>query len=98
MSRRAAKVDENQAEIVKGLRRIGCTVQPLHTVGEGCPDLLVGWQGFNFLFEVKDGNKMPSEQKLTPAQIKWHESWRGQRAVVKDLDQAIQYLNSRNFL
>ena len=43
--RRAARVDRNQAEIVVALRAGGASVQPLHAVGKGVPDLLVGWRG-----------------------------------------------------
>ena len=43
--RRASKVDANQHAIVKLLRRLGATVQHLHHVGSGCPDLLVGAPG-----------------------------------------------------
>lgn len=86
---RAAKVDDNQKEIVKALRNMGCSVQHLHSVGAGCPDLLVGYKGFNILLEVKDGNKSPSQQKLTPDQIIWHRDWRGHVDVVNSSEQAI---------
>jgi hypothetical protein len=50
MSRKyAAKVDANQAAVVAALRKIGASVQPLHGVGAGVPDLLVGFQGRNWL-------------------------------------------------
>jgi hypothetical protein len=88
--RRAAKVDANQAEIVEALRRIGASVQPLHAVGQGCPDLLVGWRGIVSLLEVKDGSKPPSARKLTEDQVKWHAEWRGQVAVVENVEQAIE--------
>ena len=87
--RRAAKVDDNQAEIVKALRKIGCSVQVLSSVGEGCPDLLVGYRGVNYLLEVKDGSKPPSHRKLTPDQISWHGRWRGKVSVVGSVDEAI---------
>ncbi|WP_186425079.1 hypothetical protein [Cupriavidus metallidurans] len=87
--RRAAKVDANQTEIVAALRKIGATVQPLHAVGQGCPDLLVGWRGMTSLLEVKDGKKPPSARKLTEDQEKWHAEWRGQVAVVETVEQAI---------
>ena len=86
---RAAKVDDNQKEIVKALRTLGCSVQHLHSVGAGCPDLLVGYKGFNILLEVKDGNKSPSQQKLTPDQVIWHRDWRGHVDVVNSSEQAI---------
>lgn len=75
--RRAAKVDANQAEIVEALRSAGCSVQSLATVGKGCPDLLVGYNGMRLLFELKDGKKPPSARKLTPDQEKWLGEWRG---------------------
>jgi hypothetical protein len=87
--RRAAKVDANQADIVAALRKIGASVQPLHSVGQGCPDLLVGWRGMNTILEIKDGRKPPSARKLTDDQVIWHEGWRGQVAVVETVEQAI---------
>ena len=88
--RRAAKVDVNQAEIVKALRKIGATVQPLHTVGHGCPDLLVGFQGENHLFEVKDGSLPASRRILTEDEAKWANNWRGTVRVIKSVDEAIE--------
>lgn len=87
--RRAAKVDANQAEIIEALRAVGATVQPLHMVGDGCPDLLVGYRVQNFIMEVKDGDKPPSRRKLTPDQVDWHSEWRGQKAVVKTKEEAL---------
>ena len=87
--RRAAKVDANQREVVAALRGAGATVQLLHAVGEGCPDLLAGKDGKNWLIEVKDGSKPPSAQKLTPQQEVWHRDWRGQSAVVNSPEAAL---------
>ena len=90
--RRAAKVDANQSEIVAAFRKAGATVTPLHAVGQGCPDLLVGFRGVNYLVEVKDGAKPPSARKLTPDQVSWHDTWRGQVAVVKSAAEALALL------
>lgn len=87
--RRAAKVDRNQAEIVAALRQIGATVQPLHAVGQGCPDLLAGFRGVNYLIEVKDWQQPPSGRKLTGPQEEWHGGWKGHRAVVETVDAAL---------
>ncbi len=88
--RRAAKVDRNQPEIVGALRAVGASVEPLHAVGKGCPDLLVGFRGVNHLLEVKDGSLPPSARKLTEAQQQWHPSWRGNVVVVKSVDEAMK--------
>lgn len=89
---RAKKVDVNQMEIVATLRKIGATVQSLATVGNGCPDLLVGFQGKNYLMEVKDGDKVPSAKKLTEDQVKWHKDWFGTVHVVESSKDAIAVL------
>lgn len=88
--RRAAKVDANQSKIVNMLRLVGCTVQPLHMVGQGCPDILVGYRGQNWLFEIKDGSLPPSGRKLTDPERKWHDDWRGQVAVVNNEREALE--------
>lgn len=75
--RRAARVDANQSDVIEALRAIGASVQPLHMVGQGCPDLLVGHRDRNWLIEVKDGAKMPSRRRLTDDQVRWRDAWRG---------------------
>lgn len=80
--RRAAKTDANQARIVDALRRAGASVQSLAAVGDGVPDLLVGYKGETILMEVKDGSKPLSQRKLTKDQESWHGSWSGGKPVV----------------
>lgn len=87
--RRQAKADNNQREIVKAFRDAGCSVQHLHTIGQGCPDVLVGKNGLNFLIEIKDGNKIPSQKKLTKDESEWHEKWRGQVCIVESVSDVI---------
>lgn len=84
MTRRAARIDANQPQIVKALRQVGATVQHMHMVGAGCPDILVGFQGQNFAMEIKDGAKPPSARKLTEDEACWHLQWRGQVAIVNN--------------
>jgi hypothetical protein len=90
--RRAAKIDANQPAIVAALRSIGATVTPIHAVGNGCPDLLVGFRQKNYVFEVKDGSKPPSARKLTDDEAIWFGNWRGEAHVVESAEQAIQIL------
>jgi len=87
---RAAKIDRNQPEIVQALRSMGCSVQHLHSVGQGCPDLLCAIQGLNFLVEVKDGIQPPSKQALTSDQVDWHSQWRAPVHVVNSIYQAVE--------
>ena len=90
--RTAARIDANQPEIVLALRKLGASVQPIHTIGKGCPDLLVGFKGRNVLLEVKDGNKSPSARALTCDETEWIANWRGSVHVVESVEQAISKL------
>lgn len=87
--RRAARTDDNQAEIVAALRAVGASVQSLASVGRGVPDLLVGFQHKNQLMEVKDGNKSPSRQLLTTDELLWHNSWNGKVVIVTNIKEAL---------
>lgn len=83
------KADANQPLVVKALRAAGCTVEHLHAVGKGCPDLLCAIDGQVFLIEIKDGAKPPSAQKLTPDQVIWHAEWKAEVHIVNSIDAAI---------
>lgn len=76
------RVDRNQPEIVKALRQAGCSVQSLATVGEGCPDLLVGRGCLTYLIEVKDGEAPRAQQRLTSDQATWFDCWRGETVYI----------------
>jgi len=80
-------VDANQPEIVAALRAVGATVQHLHEVGRGCPDILVGFRQRNYLLEIKNCLR---DWKLTPAEEIWLVQWRGQACVVETADEALR--------
>lgn len=88
--RRAARVDANQEQIVVALRAAGASVQVISAVGKGVPDLLVGFRNANWLLECKDGDKPPSERKLTGDQVEWQSKWRGSCCVVLSADEALR--------
>jgi len=91
--RRAAKVDENQRNIVAALRAIGCSVAVTSAVGSGFPDLVVGDWGKTYLMEVKRGDKPPSRRVLTQDQIDFHASWHGQICVICTVAEAISFIS-----
>lgn len=92
--RRAANIDANQPDIVSAVRKVGASVQALHTVGKGCPDLLVGYRGVNMVWEVKDGSKPPCRRTLTEDEVEWHAKWRGRVTIVESVGQALSILRS----
>ena len=84
--RRHGKTDNNQTEIVAGLRAVGASVTSLADLGHGVPDLLVGHHGETFLMEVKT-----PEGSLTPDQVEYNQTWRGRTImVVRSVEDAIK--------
>lgn len=74
---RQGKQDANQPEIVKALRRCGAHVVDLHAIGGGCPDLLVGFRGVNYLIEIKT-----LVGKVRTGQADFQATWPGGRVVI----------------
>ena len=90
---RRSRVDINQVEIVRALRKCGCTVQNLSAVGKGCPDILVGYNGINYLMEIKNDKANKSDKVLTPDQVGWHGLWRGHVVVIETIEEALSELS-----
>ena len=87
------RTDANQQEIVGFLRAIpGITVVSLASVGGGVPDLLVGYRKRNYIFEIKDPDKPPSQRKLTKAQKEFHATWRGQVSVAETFGEILNHM------
>jgi hypothetical protein len=87
--RRAARVDDNQSHIVAGLRKMGCSVLIIAQL-KNCFDILVGFKGRNIAFEIKDGNKPPSQRRLTEGEQHFFDEWQGQVCVAESLEDAIK--------
>lgn len=90
--RRAARTDENHAFIRDTLRKAGASVADTSRLGQGFPDLVAGIRGINYLIEIKDGNKIPSQRKLTADEAKWHDGWRGQVCVIENVEDALRLI------
>lgn len=80
----AKRTDDNHRDVVEELREVmpDATVFDASGAGRGFPDLVVGWRGRNYLFEIKDPTKCASARSLTDAQKDFHLSWQGQVHVV----------------
>ena len=87
--RRRGRVDNNQKEIVEALRKIGASVQILSSVGSGCPDILVGFRGNNYLFEIKSSEK----EKLTEDENTFFLNWCGTVDTIYNMEQVLFVLN-----
>ena len=93
LMRKRAKSDDNQKQLVKTLRGIpGVSVSITSALGDGFPDIVVGYKKQNYLFEIKDGSKPPSQRKLTPDEEKFFSNWFGRVDVVCCLDDVLNIL------
>lgn len=67
------RVDNNQKQIIHTFIALGASVLNLSRVGEGCPDILIGYKNQSVLCEIKQNEK----STFTESQIKFMQNWRG---------------------
>lgn len=89
---RAAKVDQNQPEIVAALRKAGISVQSTATIGKGFPDLIAAKGDQCWLIEVK----MP-KGTLTPDQQRFLSEWKGTVHIARTVEDALQIVGVLGF-
>jgi len=82
---RAAKRDSNEAHLIEAARAVGATVKQLDD--PGVADLLIGFDGKNYLVEVKS-----ESGTLTAAQEKFFAEWKGQVCVARTADDITRLL------
>ena len=90
--KKRGRVDANQSEIVKALRQIGASVYITSQLGGGFPDIVVGFRGKNYLFEIKDGSKKASARRLTTDEADFIGGWAGAVWVVYSEEDAINII------
>jgi len=81
------KRDNNEAEIVTALQRVGCSV----AYAERQPyDLLAGRAGRTYLLEIKD-----RKGRLRESQLVFGASWKGHYKVVRSVEEALEAVGVR---
>lgn len=95
--RRAAKVDDNQREVVALFRKLGWSVLITSQL-KNCIDIVVSKQGRTIAVEIKDGKKPPSARKLSEGELKFKEMWQGEYALVICDQDVIDINNGKNLL
>ncbi len=86
-----ARKDANHVAVVKQLRKVGVSVLDI-AVLKNCCDIVCGFRGKNYLFEIKDPDKTPSQKKLTPGEETFHKTWSGQVNVIETADEALRLM------
>lgn len=91
----ASRVDTNHRAVVTELRQMGLSVRDTSRLGQGFPDIVVGRQNRNYLFEIKDPDKKPSARRLTPDEATFHNAWRGQVDTIHSAAEALAIIQQR---
>jgi hypothetical protein len=87
------KTDHNHAKIISQCRTIpALSIFSTHTLGKGFPDIVIGYNGCNYLFEIKDGNKPKSQTKLTPHEETFHSTWKGQVHIIYNIEDILNII------
>lgn len=90
---RVRKADGNQPELVEQIRDLpGVKVVLTHVIGNGFPDCIISFRGFNYMCEIKNPSQPPSKRKLTPDEEEFHKNWTGQIAVIMTLDDVLEMI------
>ena len=86
----AKRVDENQKLIINTFIAMGASVLNLSRVGQGCPDLLIGYKGkHSILVEVTANER----KAYTEPQVKFMQNWRGGAVCrIDSVDAAIRLI------
>ena len=93
--RSAGRRDDNEPGIVDGLKRLGASVDKLPG-GGGRPDLLVGFQGTNYLIRVAGIEKCKrfrTSGGLSESEMDFNARWRGRKIPsVTSLGEALEVI------
>lgn len=92
--RRAARTDDNHAEIREAYRRMGASVLDTFVLGHGAPDMFVAMFGITDAVEVKDGSKPPSRRGLTDDEKRFHEYWAAKIWIIESVDDVCDHIDS----
>ncbi len=74
------KPDQNQKEIVRDLRKLGYSVEVGHD------DILVGYRGATFWYEIKANEKAD----IRASQESIYQNWKGHYRIVWSLDMILE--------
>ena len=91
--RRAAKVDDNQKEVVALFRKLGWYVLIISQL-KNCCDIIVSKDNVTIAIEIKDGKKPPSQRKLSDGEVKFKTEWKGKYELVICDEDVININNS----
>lgn len=89
-----SRSDRTQAAIVKELRARYYSVLVVSHLHLGF-DIILGWRGKTYLFEIKNHDDPPSKKKLTKNEHEFKDTWRGHLRTVETVEEIIMDLEGK---
>ena len=86
---RKARVDANQPRVVACFRRLGWSVLIISQL-KNCCDIIVAKGGQTIAVEIKDGDKPPSQRKLSVGEQEFKDEWLGRWELIESIDDVIK--------
>ena len=72
----------------------GLSVADTHSLGNGFPDICIGYKGTtNLLIEIKNPSQPRTGQQLTDAEERFHRAWRGKVLTVTTLEEILEAMD-----
>lgn len=87
--RRDNRVDANHLDVCNALRQCGASIYSTASLGDGFPDAVAGFRGFNYLIEIKNGTR---KWDLSDDQKTFHSNWQGQIVIIDSIQSAIEWM------
>lgn len=87
-STRFSSKDNNHDEIAHALQDIGAAVMDTSSLGDGFPDIIVGFRGEVYLIEIKNDKTAYGKKGLNKKQVEFHAKWAGYVHIVRSIDEA----------
>lgn len=89
---RNAKVDGNHRQILDALKQMGWSVCDTSRLGEGKPDAFIARSGRVIALEIKSVRGKPNA-----AQNRFKRDWRGEYAIVRTVEGALELIRASGF-
>ena len=93
--RTAARKDANHVQIVELFKILGWSVLDIAQL-KNCCDIFVSKHNITIAIEIKDGEKPPSQRKLTDGELKFKNEWKGLYEIVI-CDDDVLNINNKMF-
>lgn len=93
--RRSFRKDKNQSSIIRSLKKINASVVDASNIGNGFPDLIIGYHKKTYLIEIKNKDNWYGKKGGSTSQKTFRTDWKGDQIYVfSSIEEIIELLNN----